>query len=524
MINPDDDDPVPRTLLTVPTEYQSTIPKTASSQSTTPKTTMTTKAPPLFDDTNNEIQFRQRVMESVPFYNGDSEDLSDWLRNTGTFFAKECIPDAHQVFAIRFLLTEQALDIYNAHEDLIHNFNDLRKLLLLTAGKAPMRTLASLDTISTLPLNMPPPTANSTSFESNPNTTTPFSNTSITFTQSPDDLTQNEYRKSIIAQFHDDKSLKFSGEHKQDVLKWIEKLERKFALAEISDAKRFDYLTELLQKGALNWFLEHKSSLKRSWSDFVQQFKKVYDSPNRSQLAFQKLQNYHQSADQDIRSFCSVIRKLCKEYDPDMSKKMKVDFLLRSVNPVYRPEILKLKPTDADAFEQTAIDVENTFLTLKAYDANTSSAVPTDTSFSPHGYNSSSQQQSPASNYNYQRRRNNFRSSQRPSSNTNSRQVPSSQTNSQGSQQSLNYNLPTLPPQQNLFAYTSTNSETPPPQPPQPQQQQQQQPHSIPPLMPPSQIKTPPQQQNNPPTSPRTQSLICQWCNRSGHSARDCPF
>jgi hypothetical protein len=486
---------------------------------------MAAKNQPLFDDTNNEMKFRKRVMEAVPFYNGDPEDLSDWLRNTGQFFAKEYIPDTHQVFALRFLLTEQALDIYNAHEDLIHNFNDLRKLLLHTAGKAPLRTLASLDTISTLTLHMPPPTANSTSFESHPNTTTPFPNTSITLTQSPDDLTQNEYRKSIIAQFHDDKSLKFSGEHKQDVLKWIEKLERKFELAEISDAKRFDYLTELLQKGALNWFLEHKSSLNRSWSDFVQQFKKVYDSPNRAQLAFQKLQNYHQSADQDVRSFCSVIRKLCKEYDPDMSKKMKVDFLLRTVNPMYRPEILKLKPTDADEFEQTAIDVENTFLTLKAYEANTSSAVTTETSTLPHGSNYSHQQQSPASNSDYQRRRNNFRSNRRPYSNTPSRQITSSQTNSQGSQQSLNYNPTMSSQQQNLFAYTSTSSETPPPPSQQHQQQQQQPQHqSIPPLMSLSQINTPPPQQNNSPISPSTQSLICQLCNRLGHSARDCPF
>lgn len=46
-----------------------------------------------------------------------------------------------------FLLTEQALDIYNAREYLIHNCNNLRKHLLHTVGKAPMQTLTSLDTI-----------------------------------------------------------------------------------------------------------------------------------------------------------------------------------------------------------------------------------------------------------------------------------------------------------------------------------------------------------------------------------------
>lgn len=115
---------------------------------------------PLFDDTKNEIKFRQGVLATISFYNGDSEDFSEWSRDTGTFSAKERIPVAHQVFALRFLLTEQALDIYNAHEDLIHNFSDLQKLLLHTAGEAPMRTLASLDTIPIFTINMPPPTAN----------------------------------------------------------------------------------------------------------------------------------------------------------------------------------------------------------------------------------------------------------------------------------------------------------------------------------------------------------------------------
>jgi hypothetical protein len=491
MSRPDDDDPVPKTPLTIPTEYQSTIPKTSSSQPPIQKSTMAAQNQPLFDTTTNEMKFRQRVMEIVPFYDGDPEALSDWLRNTGAFFAKECIPDAHQVFAIRFLLIENALDIYSAHEDLIHNFNDLRKVLLHAAGKAPLRTLASLDSISSLPFSMPQPVANSTRLDPNLTTTTSLPTTSITFTQSPDDLTQNEYRKSIIAQFREDKSLKFSGEHKQDVIKWLEKLERKFAIAEISDAKKFDYLTELLEKGALNWFIERKTSLNRSWPDFVKQFKKVYDTPNRSQLAFQKLQYYNQSADQDIRSFCSAVRKLCKEYDPEMSKKMKLDFLLRSVNPTYRPEILKLKPTDADEFEQTAIDVENTFLILTAYETNTPSTY---TSFP-------ATHQSPVSNYDYHRIQNNSRFTQRPSSNTTSRQFTSSTKHQQGSQQSSNYTPPKLPRQQNLFAYTSATTET--------QQPQQ----SIPPLMPPSQTKTPPHP-----------LLSCQWCYQQGHSARECPF
>jgi hypothetical protein len=58
---------------------------------------------------------------------------------------------------------------------------------------------------------MPQLVANSTGLDPNLTTTTSLPTTSIIFTQSADDLTQNEYRKSIITQFQEDKSLKFSG-------------------------------------------------------------------------------------------------------------------------------------------------------------------------------------------------------------------------------------------------------------------------------------------------------------------------
>ena len=505
------DDPVPKQLLNIPTEYQSTIPKTPAPQSL-PQSTMSTKTPSLFDSITTELQFRRRVIEMVSCYDGDPDTLSTWLRDTGLFFAKECVPDAHQVFAIRFLLTDQALDIYSAHEDLVHNFNDLRKLLLQAAGKTPLRTLASLDSISNLTFSLTQPVADSTRLDPQLTTNTSLPTTSITFTQSADDLTQNEYRKAIITQFHADKSLKFSGDHNQDVIKWLEKLERKFEIAEISDAKKFDYLTELLDKGALTWFIERKASFKRSWSDFVDHFKKVYDSPSRSQIAYQKLQNYHQSTDQDIRSFCSTIRKLCKEYDHEMSKKMKLDFLFRSVNPTYRPEILKLKPTDADEFEQRAIEVENTFLQLQAYELLNPSTVTTYTSPAQSDYNVFYPQQS-SSSY-YTRQPNRFRSNQRQYSQKPSRPMASSQRNQQSSTSAMSAQQP-----HNLFAYTSTTSGTSADQ------------QSIPPLMPPSQSPSQspptfhhPNQQHHSLNLSSPSPSNCQWCFQPGHSSWDCPF
>lgn len=467
----------------------------------------------LFGDPTIEIAFRRRVLAAVPFYDGDPETLSAWLRDTGAFFSTEFIPDVHQVFALRFLLTDHALDLFNAHDDLIRNFNDLRKLLLHTAGKASVRTLASLDTITNFTLTMPPPGANSTRLDPNSSTTTPFAATSLTFTQSSDDLTQHEYRKSIIAQFQTDKSLTFSGEHKQDVFKWIEKLERKFELADISDPKKFDYLTELLSKGALNWFLERKASFNRSWPDFVQQFKQIYDSPGRAQLAFQKLQLYQQSADQDIRSFCSAVRRLCADYDPEMSKKMKLDFLLRSVNPTYRPEILKRPLVNADDFEQAAIQVENMFLTLQAYESNSSTAVLLSPNFPQPTAPPTSIHSSSASNYNFRRPSPHFRSAHFPQLSTSPRAVAVAPRPSHRPQQFTNYRRSPSSGHPNLFASTLPGSAHPLHNYP-----------AIPPLMSSSALAPPGQQAPAPLSVPPTPHVSCQLCNQHGHSARDCPF
>ena len=83
-----------------------------------------------FATRDDEIQYIQRLMENCTTYNGDPVQLTTWLRETGAFIAKERYPETDHPFIIRHLLTDDALDYYLAHEDMIFNFYDLRKLLL----------------------------------------------------------------------------------------------------------------------------------------------------------------------------------------------------------------------------------------------------------------------------------------------------------------------------------------------------------------------------------------------------------
>ncbi|CAF1636815.1 unnamed protein product, partial [Adineta ricciae] len=210
----------------------------------------------------------------------------------------------------------------------------------------------------------------------------PPTQTTFTFCQSLDDLTQNDIRKTIIEDLQRN-TPKFTGDHRQDVLKWLKNVTNKFDIAGIPDVKRFEFISQLLGRGALDWFYDHKSNFHHSWSDFVVEFKRTFDSPNRARIAMQKLHSYTQSPQQDIRSFCSEMRKLFLEADPQMSSTMKLELLLAKVLPSYRLDLLKQKPKDSDAFELMAKDLESTYLVLEAIEQNvprTSSVVASSTS------------------------------------------------------------------------------------------------------------------------------------------------
>ena len=263
-----------------------------------------------FATRDDEIQYIQRLTENCTTYNGDPAQLTTWLRETGAFIAKESYPETNYPFIIRHLLIDDALDYYLAHEDVIFNFYDLRKLFLHKQNAlAPLRTLQSLDSITTLTLNSIPPVLTSTQL---PGATVTTANnpcaTTLASTQTLEDLTQNDIRKTIIEDLQRN-TTKFSGDHRQDVTKWLKNIEL-FETAGIPSAKRLDMIPQLLDKGALDWFLDNKTEFANSWCEFIHYFKRTFDSPNRARIAMQKLNSYAQLPRQDIRSFCSEMRKL----------------------------------------------------------------------------------------------------------------------------------------------------------------------------------------------------------------------
>ncbi len=80
----------------------------------------------------------------------------------------------------------------------------------------------------------------------------------------------------------------------------------------------------------------------------------MYDDPFQSRNCFEeKNQN-------DKSNFCNEIRKLFEKADPHMGASMKLELLLAKVNPGYRLDLCKQKPSNPEEFEMMAKALENT--------------------------------------------------------------------------------------------------------------------------------------------------------------------
>jgi Retrotransposon gag protein len=530
-----DEEERPPTQLLQPLVHFENPTKNVTSTSVMPgqRSTVTRKPYQItFATRDEEVRYIEELMNNCTTYDGNPDTLAAWLKGTGAYLLKERVPETDHPFIIRHLLIDDALDFYQAHEDIIINFYDLRKLFLHKQNTlTQLRTVSSFDPSSFSNLNITSNILTSTQQLGAGGGTNHHSGVATTvIEQSLEELTQNDIRKTVLEDLQRNYT-KFSGEHRQDVVKWLINLENKFETANIPPIKKFDLITQLLEKGALDWFQENKVKLNRSWDDFVLQLKKTFDSPNRARLAMQKLNCYVQSPQQDVRSFCREMRRLCCEADPQMSGNMKLELMLAKINPSYRLDLLKQKPKDPEEFETMAIDLENTYL---VYDTLEQSGQPnlveTETTVTNHPWevHNSSRDHQQTSNTGYLRRFN----QQTNYSNFNSRATANGNNSMRSDFRNSNYSRPQNQIQYSrgrqfrrypfyrpgqhpnkLFAYqpvrTSESNKT-------------EENEKISPLMTVEWSENGSLASNS--DGQNTIPVICQWCSSSGHTARNCPF
>jgi len=488
-----------------------------------------------FPTRESEIKYLQKLMTNCSTYDGTPDQFAGWFKETSLVLAQQSYPETDHPYIIRHLLTDDALDFYLAHEDLVFNFCDLRKLFLRKQDAlAPLRSISSLDSVASITFTAAPPALSSTQITTTAplSSTLPVGATTVSFAQSLEDLTQNDIRKTILEDLQRNTS-KFTGNHRQDILKWLRHIESKFETAGIPDSKKFDLISLLLDKGALDWFREHKSGFNHSWTDFLKAFKDAFDSPNRARIALQKLHSYTQSPHQDVRSFCREMRKLFEEADPHMSSMMKLELLLAKIHPSYRLDLLKQKPKTPDEFETMAKDLENTYLVFDAIEQNlpvvgsfsreelssSLSATPDSLPRTPSFWSSRASSRPHRSSYS-------TRQTPRFSSNFNdfSRSTPPPISNMSPSYASRSSNSNYHSPASSMRSIHRPSLFTYQP----PVRSFASAPHSplpsgIPPLMPPpSSVYS--DSHSQPSLPPTSSSLYCRLCSTSGHSDSHCPF
>ena len=155
------------------------------------------------------------------------------------------------------------------------------------------------------------------------------------------DQTLNNFRKAIVDNLIKNPKIFKGG--KDDVKKWIEKIEHLLDLAHIPESVRLDLVSYSLRGDALEWFKNNRSSL-TSWNIFVLKMKKAFISSFHEELAFKKLESYSQGENQSIQSFFNEVLKLCKEADSTMSEVTKLKNLLNKAKPSIQFEVRKKKP------------------------------------------------------------------------------------------------------------------------------------------------------------------------------------
>ena len=103
-----------------------------------------------FASRDEEVRYLKELHANCHTYDGNSDDLLTWLDATNSYLTTAVYPEMDHPFIMRHLLTGDALNYYLAHEDLILNFCDLRKLFLHKQNAlAPLRALSTLASVPT---------------------------------------------------------------------------------------------------------------------------------------------------------------------------------------------------------------------------------------------------------------------------------------------------------------------------------------------------------------------------------------
>ena len=170
---------------------------------------------------------------------------------------------------------------------------------------------------------------------------------------------------------HIEKLPKFSGRAKQNVSKWLREVNQTMHLLKLSDMEKLFFIPSCLETDAKDWFFDNHH-LFSSWSLFVQKLIDTFESSGKADIAFNRLRQYQQSLNQEVRHYYFEIMKLCKEANPTMDEATKLQYLKDGLKTALRFDVLLKNPKSTEEFLKYAQKIEE----LKSLDDQQSMGEP----------------------------------------------------------------------------------------------------------------------------------------------------
>ena len=255
-------------------------------------------------------------------------DAREWFHGMNTSFTQLRFSFDIRLKAIPYLLQNDALIWFSFNEEKITSYTQFCKLFAENY------------------------------FEPNQSTTTETANVpdcvpieKTTGTARPDPSTNSAFTstitKALVDKFVKD-PLKFAGSA-DNVSSWLEEIEQQFNLMQLTDSDRLNLIHICLKHEALHWYRENKNKF-TSWSIFIDEINKSFQSRMKQDKLFEKLKRYRQTSNQSVTQYYLDMVKLMEEADPDMNESTKIHYLINGLLPSLSIETRRNYPTNCEQF------------------------------------------------------------------------------------------------------------------------------------------------------------------------------
>ena len=134
--------------------------------------------------------------------------------------------------------------------------------------------------------------------------------------------------KVLIDRFVKD-PLKFYGGI-DNVITWLDEIEQQFQIMNLSDPDKLNLIHICLKGEAHQWFKQHSKNF-FSWSHFASEIKNSFNSNHQRDIAFKKLQHFHQTTHQSAFQYYNEMIKLIQQANSEMHESTKLHYLMNGL-------------------------------------------------------------------------------------------------------------------------------------------------------------------------------------------------